>query len=31
MDERGVFTDLLKDLAVCKANISDLIFFFQDL
>ena len=28
MDERGVFTELLKDLAVtCKANISVLIFF----
>ena len=28
MDERGVFTELLKDLAVtCKANISVSIFF----
>jgi len=28
MDERGTFTELLKDLAVtCKANISDLEVF----
>ena len=28
MDERGVFTESLKDLAlICKANISVLIFF----
>ena len=30
MDERGTFTELLKDLAVtCKANISVLVFFVK--